>query len=29
MASSILGGLFNAFEFAGAGYLVKYIDKNE
>jgi hypothetical protein len=28
MASAVLGGLFNAFAFAGAGYLVKYFDKN-
>jgi Skp family chaperone for outer membrane proteins len=28
MASAVAGGLFNAFAFAGAGYLFKYFDKN-
>ena len=28
MASTVAGGLFNAFAFAGAGYLFKYFDKN-
>jgi hypothetical protein len=27
MAGTIAGGLFNAFAFAGAGYLFKYFDK--
>ena len=29
MASMIAGGLFNAFAFAGAGYLFKMINKDE
>jgi Skp family chaperone for outer membrane proteins len=28
MVSTVAGGLFNAFAFAGAGYLFKYFDKN-
>ena len=28
MATVAAGGLFNAFEFAGAGYLFKMFDKN-
>jgi Skp family chaperone for outer membrane proteins len=28
MASAVAGGLFNAFAFAGAGYLFKIFDKN-
>ncbi|CAB4016602.1 Hypothetical predicted protein [Paramuricea clavata] len=28
MASAVAGGLFNAFAFAGAGYLFKYFDKS-
>ncbi|CAB3983699.1 Hypothetical predicted protein [Paramuricea clavata] len=28
MASAVAGGLFNAFAFAGAGYLFKMFDKN-
>jgi hypothetical protein len=28
MAGAVAGGLFNAFAFAGAGYLFKMFDKN-
>ena len=28
MASTVAGGLFKTFAFAGAGYLFKYFDKN-
>ncbi len=28
MASMVAGGLFNAFAFAGAGYLFKMFDSN-
>ena len=28
MATAAAGGLFNAFAFAGAGYLFKMFDKN-
>jgi chromosome segregation ATPase len=28
MAGAVVGGLFNAFAFAGAGYLFKMFDKN-
>jgi Skp family chaperone for outer membrane proteins len=28
MASAVAGGLFNAFAFAGAGFLFKMFDKN-